>query len=154
MKRITQAILLLLAAELITGCASVQRGTPTVGSRINVNLDRADYKVLGTTKGSSTVKSYLLGAVKVIDGSKVVVLGFKGFEDQYAYYAAPQPTIFSRIFGRITPEDRAYYKALSATPDADVVLKKSMTKQESTIPILKTETTVTFTGKALKYKVN
>jgi len=157
MKRITCSLLLITVAGLISGCASVQRGTPSTGSQINVNLDREDYTILGTTKGTSTVQSYLGGLVQIIDNDKVVVLGIKGFEDQYAYYRAPQPTLLSKIFGgagRITPEDRAYYKALAATPDADVVMHKSMTKQQSIIPVFRTETTVTFTGKALKYKVD
>ena len=157
-KQMFNMTLILGAAVFMTGCASVQRGTPTAAATVNVNLARADYTVIGPVKGTSTLESYVLGAVKVIDGDKMIILGFKTFEDQYALLQDPVLPILQMLTlgmsGGPTAEDRAYYKALAATPDADVVVPKSYTKQNSGVPLLATKTEVTFTGKALKLKAD
>jgi hypothetical protein len=56
------------------------------------------------------------------------------------------------FFFPVSVEERAYYKALAATPDADAVIPKAFTKQSSGFPLLYSEQEATFTGKALKYK--
>jgi len=145
-------------AVLMAGCASVQRGAPVAPALINVNMNKGDYTVLGTVKGTSTVKSYLLGIVQVVDEDKVSFLGIKTWEDQYALLTPPDgpqslPIIGWFLGGGVSPSDRAYYKALAATPDADAVAAKSWVKQNpASIPLLYSEETVTFTGKALKFK--
>lgn len=137
---------------------------------MKINLEDTDYTVLPPVKGSSTTTSYVCGVVQVVDGSKVSVLWVKFFEDQYsfrpqreldtidavsAFYPPLWPLFFLRragYFKNVSAEDRAYYKALAATPDADVVLESALTKQNSGFPLLCSESSVTFTGKALKYK--
>jgi hypothetical protein len=110
-------------------------------------MDKSQYTVLGTVKGTSTLESFFCGFVRVIDGNHVSLMGMKFFEDQYAYYNEPS------IFG-VSVEDRAYYKALCATPDADAVLRKSSVTQASGTCLLYSQKEVTFTGKAIKYKAD
>jgi len=131
------------------GCASVERGAPVSKPTINVNLEKGDYTVLGTAKGSSTVKSYVCGLFKIIDDNKVSFLFIKLFEDQYCFQ---EPSLFGTVLGFVSVEDRAYYKAIAAVPDADAVLQRSFTKQVSSFPLLYSDEEVTFTGKAIKLK--
>ncbi|MEI7899874.1 MAG: hypothetical protein WCK89_06450 [bacterium] len=145
-------------ALLSTGCASVQRGSPIASTEVSVNLARTDYTVIGPVKGTSTMQSYVLGLVKIIDGDKLILLGMKTFEDQYAFLQDPGLPILQvltlGLSGGPTAEDRAYYKALAATPDADVVIPKAYVKQISGIPLLASMKEVTFTGKAVKIKAD
>ena len=133
---------------LISGCAGVRRGTPQASAVINANLNASDLEVLDKTEGKSTKVSVLLGLFQVIDGDKYRILGIKFFEDQYAYEDKPS------LLGRVSIEDRAYYKALAATPDADCVARKAFVTTRSGIPLLYMIEEVTFQGKALKYKVH
>jgi len=133
---------------LMAGCASVERYTPIAIAQVHVNMDKSQYTVLGTVKGTSTMDSFFCGFIRVIDGSHVSLLGMKFFEDQYAYYNE-KPSIFG-----VSVEDRAYYKALCATPDADALLRKSSVTQESGTFLLYSQKEVTFTGKAIKYKAD
>jgi len=110
-------------------------------------MDKNDYEVLGNTEGKSTKTSILCGLVSVVDGDKVSVLGIKFFEDQYAFEE-------KSWFGIVNVEDRAYYKALAATPDADAVTRKASIKTKSGIPGIYTTSEVTYSGKAVKYKVH
>lgn len=142
---IVSSLAMTAVAVLMSGCASVQRGTPAAPGQVNINLEKGDYTMMGSVKGTSTVKSYVFGIVQVIDGDKVSVLGIKSFEDQYSFMG-PGPGFF------VSVEDRAYYKALAATPDADAVIPKSFVKQSSGFPFIYEEQEATFTGKALKYK--
>ena len=153
-KLIVSSLAMAAVAVLMSGCASVQRATPAAPGLVNINLEKGDYTMLNTVEGKSTVSSYVLGVVQIIDGSKVSILGFKNFEDQYSFQqqdTGPLAALFS-IFRTVSVEDRAYYKALAKTPDADAVIPKSFTKQSSGFPILFVEEEVTFSGKALKYK--
>ena len=168
MKNVIASSLAMAAfAALVSGCAGVQRVTPTAPGRVKVNLEKLDYTVLPTVKGSSTTSSYVCGVVQVVDSSKVRFLWIKFFKDQYCFQqqrdldtldllAVLYPPFFAlRRAGfckTVTVGDRAYYKALAAAPDADVVLPRAFAKQKSGIPLLYSETEVTFTGKALKYK--
>jgi hypothetical protein len=131
---------------LASGCAGVYRATPAAGTVIQANMDKNDYEVLGTTEGKSTITSILFGLVAVIDGDKYRVLGIKFFEDQYAF------ADHSRLF--VHADDRAYYKALAQTPDADVVARKSVLETKSGFPCIYTTKEVTFQGKALKFKAH
>jgi hypothetical protein len=157
MKTIHATALTLGALVLLTsGCASVQRGIPTAPAQISVNLERGDYTVLGSVKGTSTLQSYVFGLFRVVDGDKVIVCGFKTFEDQYAFLQDPGMPILQLLTlglsGGPTAEDRAYYKALSATPDADAIVPKAYVKQTSGIPLIASTREVSFTGKAIKFK--
>jgi hypothetical protein len=146
-KFILTSIACVAGLVLATGCSSITRGTPNSGTHINANMDKNDYEVGATTSGTSTKESYLCGLFQVIDGDKFQVLWFiKFFEDQYAFQE--KDSIFVSI------EDRAYYKALAATPDADSVAVKSWTKTTSGFPLFYSKEEVTFQGKALKFKVH
>ena len=142
---------LLLVAS---GCSSITRGTPVAGTVIQANMNSGDCQVLGSTQGKATVDSYVLGLVQIIDADKVEVLGIKFFEDQYAFLDK-QPTIFGMpipFIGGPSIEDRAYYKALAATPDADAVAAKAWLTTKKGFPILWSSEEVTYQGKALKFK--
>lgn len=159
MKTVNALVLSVGALVLLsTGCASVQRGTPIAATEVSVNLARTDYTVLGSVKGTSTMESYVLGLVRIIDGDKFIILGMKTFEDQYAFQQDPGLPILQfltlGLSGGPTAEDRAYYKALAATPDADVVVPKAYVKQSSGIPLIASMKEVTFTGKALKFRAD
>lgn len=149
-KQVVSVFAMAAVAVLMSGCASVQRATPVAPGLVNINLEKGDYTMLGTVKGTSTIKSYLFGVVEIIDGTKVKILCFKDFEDQYSFQNGDD-SIFSLLFG-VSVEDRAYYKALAATPDADAIIPKAFVKQTSGIPFIYAEKEVTFSGKALKYK--
>jgi len=115
-------------------------------------MQRSDVEILGTVQGTSQTFSFLLGMFQVIDGDKVKVLGIPwGFEEQYSLLQAP--SMLGGLIGANTA-DRAYYQALAKTPDADAVCSKAYTIQSSGIPFLAQKETVTFTGKALKYKAD
>lgn len=136
------------AALLMTGCSSVTRGAPNAGVSINANMDRNDYEVLGNTSGKSSMSSIFFGAIQIVDGNKLRIVGIPLFEDQFAFSAKPG------LFSMVGSEDRAYYKALAATPDADAVAQKAFIKTTSGIPYVWETQEVTYTGKAIKYKVH
>ena len=159
-----------MVAMLLGGCAGVQRMTPAAPGQVNINLKSNDYTVLTSTKGISTVTSYGGGLVQVVDGSKYRVLGIKFFEDEYSMlhplrieeispmnlvamvYFWPYGACYVAYKTSVGAEDRAYYKALAATPDADVIIEKALVRQKSGIPLICTEEEVTVVGKAIKYK--
>jgi len=148
--QIVSSLVMAAVAVVMSGCASVQRATPSAPGQVNINLERGDYTMLASVKGSSTVKSYAFGVVQIVDSTKVRVLWvFKDYEDQYSYQ---DPGFFNLLFGTVSASDRAYYKALAATPDADAIIPKALIKQTSGFPFIYEEEEATFTGKALKYK--
>jgi hypothetical protein len=168
-KLIFYPLLMMTVSVLLGGCASVQRTAPAAPGRVNIKLKNSDYTMLASVKGTSTVKSYPLSIVKVIDGTKVCVLGIKFFEDQYSglkpnelgtgdiVLCAVYPPIalyylYTYYKPSVSAEDRAYYKVLAASPDADAIIGKNMVKQRSGIPYILSEEEVTMTGKAIKYK--
>jgi hypothetical protein len=131
---------------LSSGCATATRGTPVARTVINANMNDSDYEVLGTTEGKSTKSTFFFGVVQVVDGSKLQLFGIKFFEDQYAG--------IDNNSASASVENRAYYKALAATPDADSVTAKSVVASTSGLPLVWSTKEVTFQGKALKYKVH
>jgi len=141
---------------VMTGCASVQRSTPIASAQIDVNLARGDVTILGSVKGTSSLQSYVFGLVRVYDNDKCAIFGCKMFEDQYAFQGDPGNPWLALLtlgmFGGVNTEDRAYYKALAATPDADAVVRKAYVKQETGIPFIASSEEVTFIGKAIKFK--
>jgi hypothetical protein len=133
------------------GCTSTQRLAPIAGTVINANMSASDYEVLGTTEGKSTKTSIACGIVQIIDGNKYRVLWMNFFEDEYAFQH--EKHWWEKITSPVSTADRAYYHALAATPDADVVAAKSFVENDSGWPFYSTKE-ITFTGKALKYKVH
>lgn len=100
--------------------------------------------MLDTVVGTSTTDSILFGLIQVVDGNKLRLVGIPFYEEQYS---------FSTEYPGLTAA-RAYYKALSATPDADAVFYKNMDCKNSGIPLLLSRETVTFRGKAIKLKTD
>jgi len=119
-----------------------------VGSQVQLNMARNEYTVLGTVKGTSTLDSYVFGIVQVIDGDKYSILGIGPFEDQLAFSSPGEGWVASTII------DRAYFKALAASPDADAVMPKSCEQTYTGTPFISSTRVVTFTGKAVKYKAD
>ena len=136
---------------LASGCSSVNRGTPISefgAARLQANLNRTDLEILGPVEGRSTKQSFVLGLVQVIDGDKWQVLYIKFFQDQYAFADRPW---YEKLCW-VSTDDRAFSKALAATPDADTVFHKSYIRSSSGVPLIYTKKESTFQGKAMKLK--
>ena len=133
---------------LLQGCGGDSKTIPRMGFGsfdIRAEISRNDIEVLDQVEGTSTSKTYL-GVVEVVDGDKMKVLGIPFFKEQYTPYGIPGLGI--------SVEDRAHYKALEASPDADVVFFKSMDKECEGIPIIWGTKTVTLKGKAIRLKAD
>ena len=132
------------------GCGgNAQKTAPRMGFGsvdVQTQLSRGDIVVLERVEGTSTTKSILFGAVQVVDGDNVKVLGVPFFKDRYTCLRT-DPCL-------VTTADRAYYKALEATPQADAVFYKSVDREGSGIPLLWETETVTFSGKAITLKTD
>ena len=115
---------------------------------IETKLTRDNIVVMERVEGTSETDSILLGTIQVIDGDKVKILGIPFFTDKYACLR-PDPLSCS-----VAPrtQERAYYKALEATPQADAVFYKSWNQETSGIPLLWNTEKVTFSGKAFTVK--
>lgn len=148
-------IVSVIACFFLTGCGAVMKATPVSGIIVDAgSMNRNDYVILDRVEGTSSTKSILLGLVQIIDGDvdKVKIFWIPLFEEKYAFQN-PAPFPFS-LFQFATTEDRAYYKALAQTPDADSVLNKAYSKEKRGIPFIFENETVTFTGKAIKLKTD
>lgn len=140
------------AALSMMGCASGERHSPTMGyGRIGIqgNFTRTDFEIVGPVQGMATKKSYLCGLVSVVDDSKYSVLGIKFYEDNYTV----QKDTFQSLMPVSTGE-RAYFKALAATPDADAVLEKTAYESKFRIPGIYSRTETIYTGKGVKIKAD
>ena len=149
---VTCVLLLILIA---TGCSAAQKRMPHVGIgsfSLEGNMERKDFVIMGSVEGSSQTTSILCGLVQMIDGDNLKLFGIPFFTDKFTYFS--EDTTFSNLTGIrfVTPEDRAYYKALEKTPDADVVLVKSMDRESFTIPFIYGRNSVPFRGKAMELK--
>ncbi|HIJ83825.1 MAG: hypothetical protein HW380_3730 [Magnetococcales bacterium] len=146
--------LAVIALSLVLGACSTVKQAPVSDLYMDVgSMERKDYVVLDRVEGKSVTESYFGGLVKIIDGVNVSVLGVKFFEDRTSYLP-DQGDIISNLLGTLfgsSTADRAYYKALSANPDADSVLRRSMTVESQNYFFYASEK-VTYTGKALKIK--
>lgn len=147
--RIIRGGVCLALAATLGGCAAANLGTPVAETQIHAYMNSGNCEILEKTEGSSTLTSILLGLVQIVDGDKVAVLGVKFFEDRYSFV---QPNSRNALLGCVTAEDRAYYKALAAAPDADAVAAKAFSKNIRSIPVLWKEERVTFSGKGLRFK--
>jgi hypothetical protein len=136
---------------LIGGCAANQRDAPLMGFGsfdVETKLTRDNIVVMERVEGTSETDNILLGAIQVIDGDKVKILGIPFFKDKYTCLR-PDPLACS-----VAPrtQERAYYKALEATPQADAVFYKSWNQENSGIPLIWNTEKVTFSGKAFAVK--
>jgi hypothetical protein len=134
--------LTLCAVVLIVGGCVSNKTIPAI--EIKPEIPRDAYEVLNTVEGISTTSSILLGLIQVVDGEYLKLFGIPFYKEQYS---------FSCGYLGLTAA-RAYYKALSVTPEADAVFYKSMDSEHSGFPLLSSSETVTFRGKAIKLKTD
>jgi len=143
-------IIAVVSMLLMGGCAGASKKTiPQMGFGslyLETQLSRDDIVVLERVEGTSSTESILLGIVQVIDGENWKILGIPFFEEKYTCVRI-DPCV-------VGTEDRAYYKALEANPEADAVFYSTMDRQSSGIPILWNTETVTFSGKAIMLKAD
>ncbi|MHC4472167.1 MAG: hypothetical protein ACYTDY_09300 [Planctomycetota bacterium] len=156
----SSTIFVLVLSFALVGCASAQLTRPHMGFSgvgIDTKLDRSDIVVLGRVEGESTVTSILGGLFATIDGNKQRIFGIKFFKDKYTSMK-PEGNLMTNPLGildfiaPVSVDERAYYKALEAHPDADAVFAKSMSNEESGFWPFFTTQTVRFQGKAIKIK--
>ncbi len=148
------AFLALSFGGSLVSCQTAQKTMPHIGMgslNMEATLTRADLVVVDSVEGRSSSNSIFCGLITVIDGNKVRFLGISFFTDKFTYFT--ERNIWNFLSGP-GPEDRAYYKALEKQGDADIVLVKSMDRQEGGIPFLFRTSEVTFRGKAMKLKAD
>ena len=140
-------IIAVVSILLIGGCVARSNAAPHMGFGsfdVETKLSREHIVVLERVEGTSETQSILLGTIQVIDGENLKILGIPFFKDRYTCVKS-DPCM-------VNTEDRAYYKALEATPEADAVFYKTMNRESSGIPLLWETNTVTFSGKAFTVK--
>jgi len=150
-----QLFTIMFVALVLGGCSGTMKAIPK--SEAGIAMGRSDYEVLSKVEGTSDETSILFGLIKVIDGDKLQLFFIPFFEEKYSYQSPPEglfQKIIYGIFQPVGPEDRAYYKALAKTPDADSIIPKSSDIESSGIPILFNKKSVTYYGKAIKLKTD
>jgi len=158
MKRVVRVLCAVGIIGVLTGCAGLVKQAPQLQMQMDVAaMDRNDYVILDRVNGESTKTSIAFGAIQIIDGSKMIICGMRLFADQYARSPHEMTYIedfLTKALELPTSQDRAYYKALAATPDADVIIPKTYDYEKSGIPVLFTHEKVNFKGKAIKLKTD
>jgi len=155
----------LISLMFFYGCSGIQKQVPVSDwtSNAEPKLGRSDFVVLDRVEGVSNTQTFFW-IIQVVDGSGVQLFGIKFFEDQYAYEPIQQVfgplgviffpfTMLSNLFNDKT-EERAYYKAMAKVPDADSILRRSITVEQTGIPIVYHSRTVKCSGKAIKIKTD
>lgn len=148
-------IAFVLTVGLTLGCSTAQKTIPHLsvgGMTMEAHIERDDLVVLDTVEASSSTLSILAGLIQIIDGSNVKILGIPFFKDKYTYFSEGWSLFGIQLIRFTSPEDRAYYKALEAQADADLMFQKSVDREQTGIPFLFEKSTVTFRGKALRFK--
>ena len=140
---------------LFQGCAQKTVPHMSFGNfDIRAEISRNDIEVLDQIEGTSTSSTYL-GVVQVIDGDKLKLFGIPFYKERYTWLPMNDTPYYPRIDGLcVQTEDRAYYKALEAAPNADVVFFKSMDNEFDGIPLIWETRTVTMKGKAIRLKAD
>ncbi len=140
----------LLLSALLTGCAAGTYKPAVRFGQLNLEtqVPRQDLVILDSVEGSSREDAYVLGLVRIIDGNKWQVLGFKFFED---HCASPYEPMFPCCFFDPVAA-RAYYNALEKTPQADAVIERSSTARTRGCPLIYSSREVTYRGKAIQLK--
>lgn len=144
-----------------TGCNSAFRNAPQTLPVVSMNLDRADYEVLGDVEETSEVTSYC-GLVHIIDNdpSKMIIFGYRTFEDQYEEPVSSfwNDTIGAcvRLFSGGSPVQRATYTALTAAEaqGADLVIPKRTQRSTRGFGFFYSVETATVKGKAVRLKAD
>jgi hypothetical protein len=117
------------------------------GIEWQTTMNREDYVILNNVEGHSETLSILFGLVQIIDGKKLRLFWFIPF---YEEKTARIPGSMLGYFP--STESRAYYDALTKSPEADVILCKSINKSFQGVPLLLNVRCVTYSGKAIKIK--
>jgi len=151
-KRFYQAVKMLLlsalAVSFLVSCTNMQKSSPVTHLSMDVGMmKRSDYQILGTVEGQSRTQSFLFGLIKIIDGNKLRMFWYLPFyQERYVNEGG--------IFFFLPPSasERAYYKTISANPDADSIITRAKTEEASGVWPIYTSETVTYTGKAIKLK--
>jgi hypothetical protein len=142
--------LCMCSALVLTGGCGSQKMAPHLGFGnfgINTEFSRDDIVVLDRVQGSSTTESICLGLIQIVDGDGLIIVGIPFFEGKYS-------SLCNKGIWMNLTEQRAYYKALEAAPDADAVFYKSMDYEVSGIPLIWWTETATYTGKGIKLKAD
>ena len=155
MKSILFLFFIVVVSVLLIGGCNNQRTAPAMGFgdvSVETKLVRDDVVVLERVQGTSETQSILFGAVQIIDGKKVKIGPIPFFTEEFTCLYDPQKEF--RPLGCLLPEtkERAYYKALEATPEADAVFYKTWKQEMRGIPLLWETNKVTFSGKAFTVK--
>ncbi len=139
----------------LSGCGGrVFKSTPIAHVDTTGTMTRSDYIVLDKVDGTSKLDYYVFGIYQVIDDEHIKLFWIPlNFDDTYAF-TQPPSGLLDRFFSWAKTEDRAYYKALSQTPDADSVISKAYIKERRGIPWIFEKEIVTFTGKAIRIKTD
>lgn len=159
MKTLHVLTLALAVGLLSAGCNTALRSAPDATPLINMNLDRADYEIMGDVEETSEVTSYC-GLVHIIDNdpSKMIIFGYRTFEDQYEEVSEG---VFSDMFAAIghffgggDPVERANYTALTAAEakGADLVIPKRVLRTVRGFGIFYSVESATVKGKAIRIK--
>jgi hypothetical protein len=141
---------LAMTCALLAGCATGNYKPVVRFGQLNLEtqVPRQDLVILNTTEGTSREDAYVLGIVRIIDGTKVEVLGIKFFED---HCASPSGSPFPCCFFDPVAA-RAYYNALAKTPEADALIERSSTSNTRGFPFFYRMKEVTYRGKAIQLK--
>ena len=152
--RYCTAGLMALGMAGFLGCSTAQKTSPHMGFAgvsIQAKLERKDLVILNSVEATSSTTSILGGLIQIVDNDNVKIIGIPFFTDKYTYWSQCPIALLCFIFP-ITPEDRAYYKALEKHPDADVIFMKSMDRESWGVPILFSTKSVTWRGKAARLR--
>jgi len=158
MKRVVRTFCVAGVMAVLAGCAGLNKQIPAAGMTVDIgSMDRDDYVVLDRVNGESSRTSICGGVVQIVDGEKMIICGLRLFADHYSL--APQEktwieTMIAKTLNLPSTSERAYYNALAATPDADVIIPKTFDYEDSGFPIIFMHEKVSFKGKAIKLKTD
>ena len=159
MKRVVRMLCAVGIIAILTGCVGLNKRIPQAGMQVDIgSMDRNHYVVLDLVDGESTRTSICGGLIQFVDGNKLVICNMRFFADEFSQEPIMQERSFSeRLMDYLTlptVQQRAYYKSLAATPDADVIIPKAYDYESSGIPVIFTHEKVNFRGKAIKLKTD
>ncbi len=127
------SITTLASIIFVGGCGNNYRATPHIrfsNFSIRAELQRDDIEILNRVAGTCSTKNIFFGIIQIVDGRDI------------------------RLFWTADTNNRAYQRALNATPEADAVFYKSVYSEwEGIFPIVWIDT-VTYTGKAIQLKTD
>ena len=148
---VAYGLVLFVCLFLSTGCATMDK-SPHMGFKgieWQTQMERKDYVIMDNVDGHSETMSILFGLVQIIDGNKLRLFWVIPFYEEKTAYV-PGTILGGGFFP--TTESRAYYDALAKSPEADVILCKSVKKSVQGVPLLCYLKCVTYSGKAIKIK--